>query len=493
MSVRTRLVVSTIIEFVIFALIIGGILIATDTASRSDDQVRFSLQRLAQAQSVAKNAGLELDLADELRITGGVSSHTARDFNKAVAESFALWMASLRENIKVSGKSTLGTWQAGELIRVEALKKEYESVSATLDSALRASAAGDNAAAASQAALAKEAYTNTFLPGLERAVSSEQAKAASADTESKSAANTARVVPLVLAPLGLIAVAIISFLLMRDITRSLTALKDGAVQMGKGNLDVVIDTGRADEFKEVGDAFNRMAADLKRTTDELRQYAHTVSHDLKGPLSSVLLASGLLAEQIEAPPGKELDMLRMGELSRIVRDNTGRAVDLIDELLTLAEAGQVPGSASFVDVSGTISQILDERAGGIQDRGISIEVGTDLGFVRANPAHVYQIFSNLIGNAIKYGSNEKPVLRIDYLGDDEDGAHRYQVRDNGPGVDPEDIDHVFEPFYKGEEGGTGIGLATVQKIASVYGGAASVRNEGGAVFEFTLRDWKPAT
>ncbi len=81
------------------------------------------------------------------------------------------------------------------------------------------------------------------------------------------------------------------------------------------------------------------------------------------------------------------------------------------------------------------------------------------------------------------------MLEVSYLGDDENGLHRYLLRDNGSGVRPEDLDEIFVPFFKGKTGETGIGLSTVVKIVKVYHGEIRAYVDNGSCFEFTLRDY----
>lgn len=490
MSVRNRLILGSAIEFLVFLLIILGILYATGVADQRDDQVRLSLRRLTQAQAVAKYSGLEVDRADDLIISGGRSVEQV-DYNPRVKAAFAQWETSLRDNINLSGESDLGDRQSSELMRVQAIRRTYTLIGSNVDQAIAASMAGDYTQAVALATKAQNAYRETFVPGLESVTAAEQTNAAEADAQSKDASNTARLVPVVLAPIGLIIFAVISFVLVRDISRSVAVLKDGAEQIGKGDLDLVLDTGRRDELQEVAMAFNRMAAQLKRTNEELKQYAHTVSHDLKGPMSSVVMASSLLVDEVQSSPQlyKEAGVT-ISDMAHMIGENAGRTLDLIDELLKLAEAGQTPVSVASVPVSKTVSQVLEERAPDLKARGVEVKVSDDLGTLHANAAHVYQLFSNLIANAIKFDTSDKPVVEVSYLGKDSTGAHRYVVRDNGPGISPDDLGHLFEAFYRGEEGGTGIGLATVQKIIGVYGGEISAHNDGGAVFEFTFRDWE---
>ena len=113
----------------------------------------------------------------------------------------------------------------------------------------------------------------------------------------------------------------------------------------------------------------------------------------------------------------------------------------------------------------------------------------DLGFVKASPTHIYQLFSNLIKNAFEYCDNDWPVIEVRSVGDSE-GGHRYLVKDNGSGIPADIMDKVFVPFSRGDSGQTGIGLSIVERITRVYAGDVKAYNDLGACFEFLLRDFK---
>jgi signal transduction histidine kinase len=503
MSVRTRLIAVTVTELVVTLVIILIILVSTSNADRSDDQVRLSLKRLTQAQAVAKNAGLEMDRADDLIISDGVD-YEPGDYNQRVLNSFVEWEKSLESAIVLAGSSDLGHGQQSELLRVQSLRKSYKALGDMVQQAIALSGKGDAAQAVAVSAKATSMYQTAFLPGLESAITVEQVNATRADEQSKKASNNARLTPLIIAPMGLAVLAVLSLLLMRDLTGSLRALEEGVRRIEAGELGTVIDAGRDDEFKAVADAFNAMSAELKRTTEELRAYAHTVSHDLKGPLSSAIMASKLLAEEAASPWKQDSGGISLPELAAMVNENIERAVDLTAELLQLAEAGQSPSEIENVYVTAVVDTVLEEKASRIEGGGIEVRVDRDLGVLKGNSSQVYQVFTNLVDNAIKYGAPvaprhqtspaaEKPVISVENLGTDAAGAHSYRVRDNGPGIPADLLEGLFHPFIKGSEGGTGIGLATVQKIVGVYGGEISVRNDGGAVFEFTLHDQENAT
>jgi signal transduction histidine kinase len=230
--------------------------------------------------------------------------------------------------------------------------------------------------------------------------------------------------------------------------------------------------------------------ELKRINSELEGYAHTVSHDLKGPLTSTVLAASTL-EKAMSTMGVLEERPEIGDLLGVIDRNVWKSASLIDDLLALAEAGQVPKDVEDVDIEELVNRIVEEDAGIIEAGGITMKVDGGLGCVVGSPTHLYQLFSNLIGNCIKHCRSDKPVVSIRRLDDAGAGIHRYQVRDNGEGIPEADLENIFTPFFKGKTGGTGIGLATVEKIVNLYGGEVRACNDGGACFEFTIRDYTP--
>jgi PAS domain S-box-containing protein len=226
--------------------------------------------------------------------------------------------------------------------------------------------------------------------------------------------------------------------------------------------------------------------ELLRMNRELEGYAQTVSHELRTPLSGILLA----LEYLERIAGKMPDVATDGEIEEIVekaKAAVGKAEYKVVCLLDLAKAGQVPSEVRDVEVSAVVRSILRDIDGDIGD--LSVEMDEDLGRLSADPEHVQQVFSNLIINAVSYCDNESPVLSITYAGEDPQGAKHWTVRDNGGGIPAELMDDLFRPFVKGEDGGTGIGLAIVDKVVRVYGGSVEARNDRGACFHLALRDY----
>jgi signal transduction histidine kinase len=300
-------------------------------------------------------------------------------------------------------------------------------------------------------------------------------------------------------------IVLFSLILARRFTQPLTELTEAARAISDGDLSRRAKVTSNDEIGELAGAFNKMTVDLaeargnlerkveERTEElatanaELEGYAFTVSHDLKGPLSAAHLAEQILRDQL-ARPVEHQDKEVIRESSDIMERNLKKSFQLVDDLLTLAEAGQVPARVQSVDVSAVVQTVLNERQSALDETGTRVTAAADLGQVEGDQTQLYQVFTNLIGNSLKHNTSSVPTMDVSYLGKGEDGAHHYLVRDNGPGIPPESVDRLFEAFFKGDTGETGIGLATVKKIIRVYGGEIRAYNDGGACFEFTIRD-----
>ncbi len=228
---------------------------------------------------------------------------------------------------------------------------------------------------------------------------------------------------------------------------------------------------------------------LRRTNAELEAFAGTVSHDLKGPLANIRLAINTLMDLLTGSL-TEHTKIAIEQTAQALRLSSDRAMGLVDELLKLAQAGQAPQAVACNDVNAIVQRILGERASKIGEKGIRFEIEANLGAIVADYTHVYQVFTNLISNAIKYNDSADPVVQVRRLGEGEEGMHRFLVCDNGPGISDSRLDELFVPFVKGRLGGTGIGLAIVEKILKVYGGSIRAYNDGGACFEFVWRDFQ---
>ena len=233
----------------------------------------------------------------------------------------------------------------------------------------------------------------------------------------------------------------------------------------------------------------RTAADLQMINTELDGFAHTVTHDLKAPLAAIGASSHLLLHLMELPRTHEIDA-DTREVLQVLLRNVAKADALVEDTLELAEAGQAPNIVCTVDVSSIVARVLEERAGDIEARQVQTAVDSDLGALFANPTQIYQVFSNLIGNAISHNDSPAPMVEVRRLDYGEHNAKRYMIKDNGSGIPDDQLSTLFKPFHKGPGGDTGVGLSIVVRILDVYGGHIVASNDGGARFEVILRDFE---
>ena len=225
------------------------------------------------------------------------------------------------------------------------------------------------------------------------------------------------------------------------------------------------------------------AAVLRARNAELDTFAYAVSHDLKVPLVSLQGMAGLLIEEC----GPEL-----GERGAHYLDRIGATVDrmgrLVGDVLKLARSGRGDHRRDIVALDEVVDIVLQELAEPLEARGVTVVRG-DLGTVLAARTEMDQVFSNLIGNAVKYmGDTAAPRVEIGRV--DQAEWSEFFVRDNGIGIDPAYHTKVFETFQRLqtiEAEGTGVGLAIVKKIVEAAGGGVRVESAvgEGSTFFFT--------
>jgi PAS domain S-box-containing protein len=231
----------------------------------------------------------------------------------------------------------------------------------------------------------------------------------------------------------------------------------------------------------------RLLESLTGVIEKSEAFAQAITHDIRGPLSAALAAAETLQIKDSSSSPQDREMI-LDEIVTVLIGSLNNAFSLVDNLLMLAEIGNRTAVVEETEVSQVISEVLKERQSRIMENGTRIETPENLGTIRANRTHIYQLFSNLIGNSLEYNSVPKPVCSIEYLGQKATGIHSYRVRDNGPGLQDDLIDNIFDPFVRGEDGKSGLGLAIVHRIVNTYHGYILAYNDNGAVFEFALKD-----
>ena len=259
-----------------------------------------------------------------------------------------------------------------------------------------------------------------------------------------------------------------------SVSASLLRLRDGTEMGAVAYLRDVTERRRTEE-------------DLARSNAQLEHYVDAVSHDLRSPLVSLLGFSRLLREDY----GARIDEKGRHFLDRI--EQAGRTMEsLIHDLLELSRIGRTEADKSLIDPRTVLAPLYAEFKPRLDQEGASLELPESPPLLMCNRTRLYQLFSNLVGNALDHmGKVEQPRIRVE-VKSLQDG-HQITVSDNGKGIDPAQHDRIFEIFQslgprKDGRRGTGIGLAIVKKIVETHGGRVWVdsKPDQGASFHLTL-------
>lgn len=231
-------------------------------------------------------------------------------------------------------------------------------------------------------------------------------------------------------------------------------------------------------------------AALARKNEELETCLRSVSHDLRSPLVSVLGFARLLRDEFGEPIG------RTGRhfLDRI--EQAGRNMDrLLHDLLELTRMEETPNTPVHVNPIAVLEQLAAEQKLALDTAGITMVHPSEAPIVVCDRTRLYQLFSNLVGNAIRFVPTDGSG-RIEIRIEAHDDGWQIDVDDNGPGIAPEDRARIFEPFRtarhpaKAPESrkSSGLGLAIVRKIVDAHDGRIHVEDaqDGGARFRIWL-------
>ncbi|MEZ2235841.1 PAS domain S-box protein [Microcoleus sp.] len=236
--------------------------------------------------------------------------------------------------------------------------------------------------------------------------------------------------------------------------------------------------------KQVEQQMLQLTEDLKRSNEELEQFAYVASHDLQEPLRAVTSYTQLLAQRYQG----NLDAKADKYINHIV-DGASRMQQLINDLLAYSRLGTRAQEFEIADCNAAVEQSLCNLQIAIAEKQAIITKDV-MPTVMADEFQLVQLFQNLIGNAIKFCREEVPIIHITAIIQDDEWL--FSVRDNGIGIDPEYADRIFIIFgrlhSRREYLGTGIGLAMCKRIVERHRGRIWVESwpEEGATFYFTI-------
>jgi signal transduction histidine kinase len=262
---------------------------------------------------------------------------------------------------------------------------------------------------------------------------------------------------------------------------------DGAMKVL--NLPIVLHEPiwlqRDDELKAENERLRQRVAELEAQNADLDAFAHTVAHDLKGPIGIIAGYTGFLREA-----HAKLDASELETCLEMVRGSVLKLSDIVDELLLLAGIRQDEIEIEDLDMSRIVNQVLQRLRPRMEQEGAQIVYPERWPGALGYGPWIEEVWVNYIDNAIKYGGSPPYV---DLGAEQMEDAVRFWVRDNGQGLTREQQGRLFTPFTRLEQvrtKGHGLGLSIVRHIIERLGGAVSVESHSqpgaGSMFSFIL-------
>jgi signal transduction histidine kinase len=273
-------------------------------------------------------------------------------------------------------------------------------------------------------------------------------------------------------------------LIARRVLRPVGQASAAAHALAEGLLETRLPVDADDEFAVWAASFNEMAEALEEKIRALseaqareRRFTSDVAHELRTPVTALAAEASLLGEHLDRMP------LEAKRPAQLLVEDVGRLRRLVEELMEISrfDAGREDVRAESIDLGTLAARLLRSRGW----EG-SASLDTEPVVVETDPRRVERILSNLVDNAVAHGGRDVAVR----VGQDETEAV-VEIRDRGPGIAPEHLEHVFERFYKADPartgGGSGLGLAIALENARLLGGGIDAWSEIDVGSRFTLR------
>lgn len=282
---------------------------------------------------------------------------------------------------------------------------------------------------------------------------------------------------------GALLALLLGILLARTLTRPLQELTTATRALARGELQQQVAVRSADEIGELAKSFNQMSADLARAQQARKQMTADIAHDLRNPLTVLGgYIESLSDGKLKASPQRFAAM--QAEVSHLQR--------LVEDLrtLSLADAGELKLQPEPVQVAGLLEHVARAYRHQAESQGIRfvLDVQKALPEIELDPTRMEQVLGNLVSNALRY-TPQGGEIRLS--GKTDGGSLLLEVNDNGSGIPPETLPHIFERSFRGDPSRTGnesgLGLAIAKSIVGLHGGEIGVQSEEGRGSRFWIR------
>ena len=291
--------------------------------------------------------------------------------------------------------------------------------------------------------------------------------------------------------LAIVIAGILSILMTYPIIFSSQKLSRFARRVAKGDFTPVRGHIVSKELSELGDVMNQMAYKLEESDIEQKTFFQNASHELRTPLMSIQgYAEGLKYGVFVSDDDRD-------NAINVIIDETGRLSSLVENLLSISKmdmsrSGNYEVKKQNIDVTKLCDTIIDRVRGNFihEDKAIVNDINIKSKYIYANENDLIRCLENIFSNCLRYCEN---AVTFKCYTEKNGSEVVFEISDDGPGISPEVIDHLFERFSKGSDGKNGIGLALAKAIAEEHNGYVRAYNkpEGGACFEVVIPTVKP--
>lgn len=280
--------------------------------------------------------------------------------------------------------------------------------------------------------------------------------------------------------------------------KPLERLRRAVDEIAKGHYGYTVEE---DQYNLVGDlivSFNRMSIELKKANDLKERYEQNrkeliagISHDLKTPITSIVGYVDAIQTGVAQTEEKKEKYLS------IIESNAQYTNKLIDDLFLFSklDINQMQYNFEELPICEFLQDVIIEKQLELEEEGIEVTYSMEIEeekFIPIDGKMVYRIMANILSNAVKYGDRKQPKIHIRAL--DYGEGVKVSIQDNGRGISEENVDQIFDVFYREdvtrnkEVGGTGLGLAIAKQLVEAHGGSITAESTlgEGTTITFTL-------
>lgn len=283
-----------------------------------------------------------------------------------------------------------------------------------------------------------------------------------------------------------VAALIAALVFALTLTAPIKALTSTIRRMGRGDLSARVNVHASGELKALADSYNAMAEKIEHFDQSRSQFVQNASHELKTPLATMKILLENLIYQPDMPP--ELRTEFMQDMNHEIDRLSG----IITDLLTLTQMDGQPAALKIKDIN--LSALCEETLHALEPAAAKAHLTLRAGIeddviLPGDESKLSQVVYNLIDNAIKY-TGEGGEVTVTLRADSREAC--LVVKDNGIGIPEEDVQHIFDRFYRVDKarsratGGTGLGLSIVRQMVQLHGGGIDVASAAGQGSSFTV-------